>query len=274
MTDCTFTVRGARGGRTVVGEAFCRYGSHTTCFSLETPDGILIVDAGTGIHSLAKAFRAADTTKPMALFFTHFHLDHLVGLPGFSPLYQAGSTLRLYGASPSQAHPWPDLLTQLLDEPYWPVPLRKTPSSVTYHDLDSLPGPVQLFGAEIRWCELTHTQRCLGYRIAVPNHQLVILTDHESQLHVGPDLVSFAAGADTLIVDAQYCPEEYVTHRGWGHGTWGDATTLAQQTGAKHLLLTHHDPARTDSEIDAIQHQARLEFPATDAAREAMTLNL
>ena len=273
MDAFKFVIRGARGGRPSFGPQFAHYGSNTTCFSLETPEGLLVIDAGTAIETLSQKCLKADKERPIAIFFTHFHLDHLIGLSAFAPLYHEGYNLHLYAAAPDPSHPWPDILKNLIDEPYWPIPMRKLPSKITYHDLDSFSQPLQLPGARISWCELAHTQRCLAYKISLPEGTITIATDHEAQAATDDRFLRFCKGSTILIHDAQYTPEEYDLHRGWGHGTWRDAAHAAEQAGVQQLVLTHHDPNRTDEAMAQLENQVQSVFPNTRAARERMVLS-
>ena len=273
MDEFRFVIRGARGGRPSFGPQFGRYGSHTTCFSLETQEGFLVIDAGTAIETLSDKCLEAGPERPIAIFFTHFHLDHLIGLSAFAPLYHKGYDLQLYAATPEPKHPWPDILLNLIDEPYWPVPMRKLPSKITYHDLDTFSQPLHVPGAKISWCELAHTQRCQAYKIGLRQGTITIATDHEAPSAKDDQFLRFCKGSNILIQDAQYTPEEYEQHRGWGHGTWQHATQIAEQAGVQRLILTHHDPNRTDEAIAQIENQTQSVFPHTQAAHERMVLS-
>ena len=84
---------------------------------------------------------------------------------------------------------------------------------------------------------------------------------------------SFCKNADVLIHDAQYTPDEYPAHRGWGHSTWQDAVNAAKESNARRLLLAHHDPTRTDAELEAILEKARREFPRAELASQHLAIH-
>ncbi len=143
--------------------------------------------------------------------------------------------------------------------------------------------PLVLDDVEIDAIPLNHPQGCLGFRFREEGHTLVFLTDNELGLDGGyrfQEFVKFARGADLLIHDAQYLPEEMPAHRGWGHSTFAEAVNLALEAEVKNLLLTHHDPARTDAQVREIVRRARRLTGTSgallniDAAREGEKFSL
>lgn len=268
-----FTIRGTRGSMPVCGREFLRYGGSTTCFTLETNEGLIVIDAGTGILSLNRSCREARQRQlPVTMLFTHFHLDHLIGLPGFSCLYDRDSRIRLMG-DPNRGEDWRVSVRQLLRSPYWPS------SALEMHDtksLENLPegeSSMDIYGVKVSWCPVFHPQQCLSYRLETPAATVVVATDHEhSQSELSANFLEFCKNADFLIYDAMYTPEEYPARIGWGHGNWQQGVQLAIETGVKELIFTHHDAARTDSEIDGIVAKSRKFFQMTRAAHENMVL--
>ena len=140
-------------------------------------------------------------------------------------------------------------------------------------DLPIASHALEIHGVRITWCPVWHPQECLAYRLEVDGKAYVVATDRE---HGHPDLdppfVQFCRNADVLVHDAQYLPEEYPRHRGWGHSTFQAAAAVACTANVGRLLLTHHDCGRADDEVDRLVEQARLLFPNTEAAAEGMQL--
>ncbi len=143
--------------------------------------------------------------------------------------------------------------------------------------------PLVLDDAQIDSMPLNHPQGCLGFRFREEGQTLVFITDNELGLDGGyrfPDFVNFARGADLLIHDAQYLPEDMPSHRGWGHSSFEEAVHLALEAGVRSLLLTHHDPGRTDAQVRDIVSRARQmaqasgQVLAVDAAREGDVFSL
>lgn len=271
MTDSatTFSVLGARGSRPAFGSRFRKIGGHTTCYALDLPQGLIVLDAGSGILPLNEWCRAANHSKPVAMLFSHYHLDHILGLATFQPLYEPDREMHLYGADPSPDVAWRSVLANLISEPYWPVPLTNMPA-LHHHDLHRDTGSVSIFGVEIRYHVIPHTQQCLAFRFGLPGGSVVIATDHEPTENTQPGFLEFCRGADMLIHDAQFTPDELPQRKGWGHSSWEQAAHIAKAAAVQRLLLTHHDPDRTDDQVDDMAAAARSIFPNTRAASEQL----
>jgi ribonuclease BN (tRNA processing enzyme) len=249
-----------------------KYGGHTTCFSVHTNIGLLIIDAGTGITTITKESLAIPPSKPIFFLFTHFHIDHVMGLPYFDPLYEADARVCFLG-NRSRQGTWQRSLRTWAGPPYWPTDIDRVPADISFEDVDGDDEALAICGLNIAWCSLSHPQGCLAYRIESPAGSIVVATDHEAGNRI-PDreLVALSRNADILLHDAFFTVEEAPLHKGWGHSTWRDAVQCAQEAGVKQLVLTHHHPSRSDYSLDAIQEQARQAFPNTTMAREGMML--
>ena len=267
----TFSILGARGSMLVSGRECGRYGLHTTCMTMKTPQGLLAIDAGTGLPATLNADEAkGGSVPPLTILFTHFHMDHVVGLPLLQTLYNSDASIRLMG-DPRRA--WQASVRGFVGKPYWPVELLEADAAIELQDLPIASHALEIHGVRITWCPVWHPQECLAYRLEVDGKAYVVATDRE---HGHPDLdppfVQFCRNADVLVHDAQYLPEEYPRHRGWGHSTFQAAAAVACTANVGRLLLTHHDCGRADDEVDRLVEQARLLFPNTEAAAEGMQL--
>lgn len=261
---------GVRGSYPAPGACFAGYGGNTPCVEIAVPETApLFLDAGTGIRGAGMAL-AQQPEGEAHIFFSHLHWDHIQGLPSFAPLFMPGWSVYFYSVRPA------DQLRTALEsqfcEPYFPAggALR---AALHYRSITR--AGVTLNRASVRPFPLRHPGGSAAYRVSAPGTAVVYASDHE---HGCPDsdrnLRINAEGASLLIYDAQFTPEEYGSRAGWGHSTWREGGRAAREAGVQRLHLYHHDPRRTDAEVDALAAQAASEFPATTASREDCWLTL
>jgi ribonuclease BN (tRNA processing enzyme) len=266
-----FIIRGTRGTVAACGKDFLKHGGHTTCLSLRTDEGLIIVDAGTGISHVAKEIAALDVPPPITMLFTHFHMDHVVGLPSFNPLYSKNACITIM-ADPRREQEWRETLTTFIDKPYWPIGLRES-DAVYMTDIPYESENMELYGATVSWFDVPHPQSCLAYRFEISGASVVVATDTEYALDdIDPAFIEFCRGADHLIHDAHFTSKEYEKHIGWGHSTNDVAARVANEAGVGQLILTHHAPGRIDDDIDSIVEETRKSFANTCAASSNMVV--
>ena len=270
------TFWGVRGSMPTPGPSTFKYGGNTPCLEIGTPEGhTIIFDCGTGITHLGKSLTEKTTTddgQHLMVFLTHFHWDHIQGLPFFAPLYDARNQVSFHcfeaqGMSPKDALGGPTLT------PYFPVSRDLIKSQKHFHIIGE--ARMKMFDVEIVSRYLNHPQGCLGFRIEAETGVFVYATDHEQG---NPDLDAsvrkLAEGADLLVYDGQYTPAEYKSHVGWGHSTWEEGVQIAHDAGVKELVLFHHDPDHSDAFLDKMLIEARACFPRLHAAMEGTTVNI
>jgi phosphoribosyl 1,2-cyclic phosphodiesterase len=244
------------------------FGGNTACIAIRFGDQpLLIFDGGSGIRSLGNTLMGSLKTQEIDfhLFLTHFHWDHIQGIPFFSPMYHPNSRTTIYsGEEPERLH---HILARQMEPPYYPVPMPSTEPNVAYRRIESEGKHVgDVF---VRPFPLHHPNGAFGYRIESPGACVVYASDHEhGNAETDSHLRQWAEGADLLIYDAQYTPDEYESHRGWGHSTWRKGVELAREAKVGQLVLFHHDPLRSDHQLAAIVRQAQAEFEHTMAATE------
>jgi phosphoribosyl 1,2-cyclic phosphodiesterase len=196
---------------------------------------------------------------------THFHWDHIQGLPFFAPLYSPTTEVTFHsGLRPEGAR---EVLEGQMSSPYFPVNFELLAAKRAF--VYSAPEGFYCEDAFVRPFPLNHPQGATGYRIERDGAVIVHASDLEhGNAKLDKTLLEYAQDADLLVYDAQYTPEEYLTKKGWGHSTWLEATKLAAKAGVKRLLLFHHDPSHDDLTLHGICTNARQEFQATEMARE------
>jgi phosphoribosyl 1,2-cyclic phosphodiesterase len=275
LLDMRVRFWGVRGSTPTPQAENLKFGGNTSCLEITTPSGeCLIFDAGSGIRALGqKLMDQADGAPIHAnIFLTHFHWDHIQGLPFFAPIYGAQNSVSFH--SGRTGRDLQEALEGQMTQPYYPIDLAQVAARRGFSELEA-GTDLEIAGALIRPFALNHPQGASGYRIQCGKSVVVYATDYESGVsELDAILLDHAQDADILICDAQYTPAEYDCHRGWGHGTWLETTALARKAGAKQLVLFHHDPSHDDHIMARIQTEARTEFANTAAAWEGLTAAL
>jgi phosphoribosyl 1,2-cyclic phosphodiesterase len=263
-----------------VDPATWRYGGNTPCLELIAPDGTqFILDCGTGLRMLGSRWAAPSggKTPETHIFVTHYHWDHIQGIPFFAPLYVENNEFHFY--SFRSKYLGRDSLKQVFEAqmalPYFPVDMSAMSAKRKFKEVEG--GDSFQIGENkitARW--LNHPQGCLGFRIETPAGTVAYATDNEpGDVKLDESLRELVAGADIFINDAQFTPEQLeTTRKGWGHSSWLEGVKVARHAGAKTLVLFHHDPDSTDRMVDSILRQAREEFDSVFAASEGMVITL
>jgi len=263
--DLTIHFHGVRGSIAAPGVATARVGGNTSCVEVVCGDDRLVFDAGTGLRGLGDRLIASGPSATTILL-SHLHWDHIQGLPFFTPIYVAGNWIEVV-SGPNGTMPLEAALRRQMSAPFFPVDFDDVADQVRVRE-PRVGEPFAIGGARVTMAKLNHPDPVYGYRVEMRGASVVYATDTEHFACVDPGLVRLARGADLLIYDAQYTPEEYPGKVGWGHSTWEAAVALARTAGVRRLVLFHHDPRRSDDAVEAIEARARLAFDATSAARE------
>jgi phosphoribosyl 1,2-cyclic phosphodiesterase len=303
MLDERFVVRiwGARGSYPMPGPTTLRYGGNTTCVEVEVGGHTLIIDAGTGIINLGydlvrRAKENGGHPIVATVLLTHMHHDHTQGFPFFPPAYIGSSVLHIVGprtfeqdleetlnhavlppSFPVRLHEMPSLKTvSNLRETEMVImePGEHTPRVVnTYHNnLEPSPDAVRI---KVLKSYAHPKSGCYIYRIEWHNAAMVFASDTEGYVDTDRRLVNFARDADLIIHDSQYTQQDYLASKqGWGHSTPQMAIDVARMSGARRLVLFHHEPRYNDDAIAAMEADAQKYFPRVQAAFEGMEIDL
>ena len=261
---------GVRGSVAWATQASMGCGCNTPCVALSRDDGAgLILDAGSGIVGLGRTLTARQPPVPVLL--THYHWDHVQGLPYFGPLLGVGAAQAIY--APAFDDVDPRRLERLFEPPFFPT----IGGDLVAHPVVRLirAGAHSIGGFEIVAQPLNHPGGAFAYRIQGAQGALVYATDHElGNAEIDRALSTLVAGARVLILDAHYTPVESPAFKGWGHSNWRDAAAFAAANGVGRLWLFHHKPGRTDAELREIRDVARQTFPATEIAAEGVAFDV
>jgi len=273
------TFWGTRGSLATPGSETLTFGGDTSCVAIagRDPEHLVILDAGTGIRRLGTHLPAE--VRRIDLFLSHLHLDHILGLGFFAPLFTEGLKVTVW--APSSSTPLLDRLSRYLSPPLFPVRLRDLSCELQLRDAPETPVGCGAF--TVTAAPVIHPDTAVGYRVQAGDRIVAYLPDHEPAL--SPDFPSrprwtsgaaIANDADVLIHDAQYSAREYPGHVGWGHSSVLDTVAFAEMAGVRSLALFHHDPSHDDADVERMELDAQRAFhgPHVEAARQGATITL
>ncbi len=271
---------GVRGSVPCPGADTVRYGGNTPCIELCLEDSKrhIIIDSGTGIRDLGHNLMhrcGNGSSRSLEIFITHTHWDHIQGFPFFSPLYDGKMSIKIYGPATDEHETLMNALGGQLSYRYFPIRENALSAEIEYTELKE--GCLDLGDGVILTTKyLNHPLRCLGYRFAYRGKTVCTAYDREpfqNLFKMDPDdpdydetmvnegqtavdeqnrgVDAFLSGADVLIQDGQYTEAEYQSSKvGWGHTSVERAIADGRQSGVKRLVLFHHEPLRTDDQLD------------------------
>ncbi|HAX37785.1 MAG: MBL fold metallo-hydrolase [Spirochaetes bacterium GWD1_61_31] len=282
------TIWGDRGSMPVPGPDTVVFGGNTACLEVRCGERIIIIDAGSGIRGLGDYLVRTELKKgPIHadIFLTHTHWDHIMGFPMFTPIYIPGTSLEIHGPVNFEDETLEQIIGAQLSYRYWPVRQDELAAKIKYETLRETMLDLG-DGIKLRTKYLNHPVLCLGYRIEYEGKSFVTIFDHEPYVNLFPTnpthpdydaaialegdtaareenakIENFYSDANVLIHDTQYSAKEYRAGKsGWGHSSYEYAINAANRSRVKKLLLFHHDPNRTDTELQELElfYQAKL----------------
>ena len=273
--DLKATFWGVRGSVPVPGKNTAVFGGNTSCVQIEVGRRNLIFDGGTGITELGDRMMNEKCDKDIDIFFSHYHWDHIQGLPFFTPFYCPGNYFRLHGPDKGEKNIKKILNDQMLS-PYFPITMGMMKAELSFIRIEADTEISLGDGIKIKTLEIDHSDGCLAYRIEKGSSSLVYCTDTETlRMERRKKLLSFITGTDVFIYDANFTEEEYIKLGAkWGHSTWEEGAALSTEAGVGQLVLFHHKRDRADKEQQMIESFAQKSFKNTVAAKEGMIVTV
>ena len=255
---------GTRGSCPVSGPGYKRYGGNTCCLEVCYGDSHLVIDAGTGIRPLGEIL----SRKKIDLFFGHTHWDHIIGLPFFDPLYQAGVEIIIW--SPESEKSCKEIFRSIFSSELFPVSFEEIYARIDFRTTHPKT-PVSLGELSIDFHATHHPGGAFCFKIKTPRQTIGYVTDNEifRGYHGSPEivpaeivepslsLIDFLSECDLLIHEAQYSAEEYLDKEGWGHSSIENTALLIEKTKISNWLVTHHDPKHEDRKLNLAAKQAK-----------------
>ncbi|MEO1687031.1 MAG: MBL fold metallo-hydrolase [Pseudomonadota bacterium] len=282
MTDgggMRLTIWGAGGSAATGDPSRARWGGDTVCFELRRPgsDVPLILDMGSGARQLglhlARQAKAAGRAPRAEVLLSHFHLDHVIGMPFFAPFYDAEARVGLHSGLVGTPHELERVLTTLASSPLFPIrPLDM--GAARFRCFES-GRRFEAAGFQVTPFETCHPGGCTGFRVESPEGVICLVGDHEhGDARIDAGVREMVQGADLMIFDATYDDASYESFRGWGHSTWQKGVALAAEAGVGRTILHHHAPELDDDAMDARQAVIQAQSPNAWLARQGRVIEL
>ena len=299
---------GVRGSMPCPGPDTFVFGGNTACLEIRAgkEDGLpkerlIIIDSGTGIRPLGDKLLDKDYYESPVdadIFITHTHWDHIMGFPMFTPLYVPGTKLRIRGPVSSDEDTLETIIGTQLSYKFWPIRQSELSAKIVYDQIKETTLDLG-DGIKVITKYLNHPILCLGYRFEYQGKSIVTAFDHEPFRNLFPTdpsdpdynedaaregedaakeenekISNFFANADVLIHDTQFTAAEFEKHLNWGHSSFEFTVETAKKAGVKKLLFFHHDPVRTDKQLEELEQKYQKTTSGMEVimAREGMTV--
>jgi len=247
-----------------------KYGTNSLCVAVMAGEEVLIFDSGSGVcgfQNLAEYQR-----EHIHMFFSHYHIDHIGGLPFYSQLFERQKRFDIYGGQHGRSN-FNDLAKRFLSPPLHPVGLDVFQARLDFNTVQAGKVITLSDGVTVRPHNLAHPGVSIGYRVEYQGKAFCYCTDVELGVHQNDySLLEFMRGADLLVLDSFFDDGKVLS--GWGHSSWKECAEWAILAGVKKLALFHYSFNLTDAEIDAMEEKAKLVFPGAFASADYMQIKL
>ena len=269
---------GVRGSTPCHSPEVQRYGGNTSCVSLlARGQAPLVFDLGTGLRYFGGAL--SNDVAEINVLVSHLHWDHIQGLPFLPQLQRSDCSVKIWAPAQQDGRTARETLDAAITQPMFPVSLAAIGANISVHDVE--PSMWRIGAFEVRAVDVPHIGPTLGYRVSLDGRSVVYISDHQEpsdSSQFDPKVLELCDKADVLIHDAQFTDVDYVGREHWGHCRIDYAFSLAVSAGVATLVLFHHDPSRSDDELDVIEAEYKvrgLEFGVeVVVAREGMEMKI
>src|SRR5262249_38497031 len=232
-------------------------------------DRLAVFDAGTGIRPLGNALEKSAQAIDADIFLSHFHIDHVCGLPFFAPFYRPGNRLRVWAGNLLPERRIAEAMRMIMIDPLYPTSVEAFKADVEFRDFRAGEALRPHVGMALRTAPLNHPGRATGYRLDFDAKSVAYVTDTEHRPdRLDAHVLDLAAGADLMIYDSNYTDAEWQSRIGWGHSTWQEGVRLADAAGVRKLVIFHHDPEHDDGFLDRVAAKAAAMRPGTVIAAD------
>ncbi len=276
MTVGQFQVKlwGVRGSLPVSGPDFRKYGGNTICIEMRCGDDVLLFDAGTGMAAAGRAL-IAEGRRAFNLFFSHWHYDHVMGLPFFVPLYDSSAALTIWSGHMSDRMTTAQMMTEFMRQPFFPIGPDMCRSCVSTRDFAAGDVLTPFPGVTLRTGLLNHPGGSVGYRVEFGGRAVALITDTEHEPGtLDPAVLKLIEGVDLVLYDASFEEEELAMFRGFGHSSWQQGILLARAAGVRSLGFIHHAKWRTDKQLTKIERIAKAQFSGAFCGRDGQVIEV
>jgi phosphoribosyl 1,2-cyclic phosphodiesterase len=263
---------GGRGTFPATGQRFVRYGGDTMCIEVMCGDTRLILDAGSGLRALGDHLVKAEEPARAHLLLSHAHMDHLIGLSQFAPLWRPDTRISVWSVS-SMEDDAAEAARTLLSPPFIPAQAARFPAKIEWNSADAAFEPAP--GVRVTPFAVNHPGGASGFRIDHEGRSVCYITDHEhGDVTIDNLLANVAKRTDLIIYDATFTEDEMKGRRGWGHSTWEAGMKLRDASAGKLVAFAHHEPQRMDDDLDRLACAAARAGANALFAREGLSIDL
>jgi phosphoribosyl 1,2-cyclic phosphodiesterase len=234
---------------------FGTVGGNSPCVSVSFDNSkeVFVFDCGSGIRELGLTFSEKQKPSKYHIFFSHFHWDHIQGLPFFGPAYDKSVAIDFYS-------PVPDIeknMSGMMTAPYFPVRFENMSCKKAFHLLEK---EININKHYINFKKMNHPGGCYAYSINENGKRFIYSTDTElttQDFEKTPENIAFFQNADLIVIDCQYTLGESIDKYNWGHSAFSLAVDFAANWGITHMVMFHHDPSYNDQKLYGILQSAK-----------------